>query len=103
MTILTLEYIRAHSRIDTNAEDSLLTLYGNAAEETIASYLNRGKTVNEMVSSLTEEYGAVPSAIMQAALMLVDVSYQYRAPVGPANAYVIPYTFDILVKPYMIL
>ena len=33
--------------------------------------------------------------------MLVDVSYQYRSPISPTNVSVVPYTFDILVKPYM--
>lgn len=103
MKILTLEYIKQHSRIDYDCEDELLGLYGDAAEVVLAQHLGRGKTVDDMVDSLTEEFGEVPAAIMQAALMLVDVSYQYRSPISPSNIYVVPYTFDILVKPYMIL
>lgn len=103
MKILTLEYIKQHSRIDYDCEDELLGLYGDAAEVVLAQHLGRGKTVDDMVDSLTEEFGEVPAAIMQAALMLVDVSYQYRSPISPSNIYVVPYTFDILVKPFMIL
>ena len=103
MKILTLEYIKQHSRIDYDCEDELLGLYGDAAEVVLAQHLGRGKTVDEMVDSLTEEFGEVPAAIMQAALMLVDVSYQYRSPISASNIYVVPYTFDILVKPFMIL
>lgn len=103
MNILTLDLIKSHSRIEIDAEDSLLQLYGNAAEEVLANYLNRGDTVTELVESLTTQYGGIPSAIIQAALMLVDTSYQYRAPITPGNINVVPYTFDILVKPYMIL
>lgn len=103
MKFLTLDYIKQHSRIDYDCEDELLGLYGNAAEEVLAQHLGRGKTVDEMVESLTEEFGEVPAAIIQAALMLVDVSYQYRSPISPSNIYVVPYTFDILVKPFMIL
>lgn len=103
MRFLTLEYIKAHSRIDYDCEDGLLELYGNAAESVLAQHLGRGKTVDDIVESLTDEFGEVPAAILQAALMLVDVSYQYRSPVSPTNIYVVPYTFDILVKPYMVL
>ena len=101
MKFLSLEYIKQHSRIDFDCEDGLLELYGDSAEDTLAQYLNRGKTVEEMVESLKEEYGKIPANIYHAALMLVDVSYQYRSPISPTNVSVVPYTFDILVKPYM--
>ena len=95
MKFLTLEYIKQHSRIVGDAEDELLTLYGEAAEETVLNWLNRSYT------NLVETYGEVPVAVKQAALMLVDTSYQYRSPITPGNVSVVPYTFDILVKPYM--
>ena len=103
MKILTLNYIKQHSRIDYDCEDELLELYGNAAENVLAQHLGRGKTVDDMVESLTDEYGEVPAAVMQAGLMLVDVSYQYRSSVNNTSIYTVPYTFDLLVKPYMIL
>ena len=95
MKWLTLEYIKAHSRIDYNAEDTLLELYGNAAEEMVLNTLSR--TYDDVL----EEYGEVPAPLYQAALMLVDLSYQQRAPISMQNLYVVPYTFDFLVKPYM--
>lgn len=101
MKILSLDFIKQHSRIDYDCEDDLLELYGDSAEETLAQYLNRGKTVDEMVADLKEVYGYIPAPLYHAALMLVDISYQYRSPVSPTNVSVVPYTFDILVKPYM--
>ena len=103
MEFLTLAYIKKHSRIDYDCEDSLLEIYGEAAEQVLAQHLNRGKTVDEMMASLTEEYGEMPKPIYQAALMLVDVSYQYRSPISSSNLYIVPYTFEMFVKPYMIL
>lgn len=103
MKILTLEYIKQHSRIDYDCEDELLGLYGDAAEVVLAQHLGRGKTVDDMVDSLTEEYGEVPASILQAGLMLVDTSYQYRSPVSQTSLYAVPYTFEFLVRPYMIL
>lgn len=35
--------------------------------------------------------------------MLVDVSYQYRNPISTSHLSIVPYTFDILIKPYMLL
>lgn len=97
MKYLTLDYIKQHSRIDYDCEDEILELYANSAEDTVMNYLNRS------FEDLIEEYGQVPPAIMHATLMLVDVSYQYRSPISPQNLYTVPYTFDVLVKPYMIL
>ena len=101
MKFLTLDYIKQHSRIDFDCEDDMLELYGDSAEETLAQYLNRGKTVDEMVADLKAVYGHIPAPIYHATLMLVDVSYQYRSPISPTNVSAVPYTFDILVKPYM--
>ena len=100
MKWLTIDYIKAHSRICCDCEDDLLNMYGGSAEEMIANYLNRG-TLAECDSSLREEYGKIPTNIMHAALMLVDVSYTYRSPITPTSLHVVPYTFDILIKPYM--
>lgn len=38
---------------------------------------------------------------MQAGLMLVDNSYLQRSPASSLNMSAVPYTFDLLVKPYM--
>ena len=101
MKYLEIDYIKQHSRIDFDCDDALLELYGESAEETVAQYLGRGKTVSEMAASLEQEYGTIPAAIRQATLMLVDVSYNNRSPIGPQQMSQIPYTFDLLIKPYM--
>ena len=95
MKWLTIDYIKKHSRLDFSDEDSVLELYANAAEDTVLNYLNR--TYQDII----EQYGEVPAAVRHATLMLVDVSYQYRSPISPSNVSVVPYTFDILIKPYM--
>lgn len=97
MKFLTLTDIKAHSRIDYDCEDSLLELYGGAAEDTLLNHI--GMTYEQLIAKYTN----VPTPLVQAALMLVDVSYQHRNPVSSQNMSVVPYTFDILVKPYVIL
>lgn len=95
MKWLTIDYIKQHSRLDFSDEDSVLDLYGSAAEETTLNYLNR--TYQELL----EQYGEVPAPIRQATLLLVDHSYTQRSPASAQNISIMPYAFDYLVKPYM--
>jgi len=97
MKFLTLEKIKAQCRIepDFHDEDELLEMYGESAEEVLLNHLCRS------YENLMEVYGHIPAPLIHASLMLVDVSYQHRSPVSPQNMSIVPYTFDILVKPYM--
>ena len=103
LKFLTLTNIKAQCRIDGDAEDSILTMYGQAAETTLAGYLgyvdnNNHPDVDAMLADFDNN---LPKPLYQAALMLVDVSYQYRNPISNQNMSVVPYTFDLLVKPYV--
>lgn len=95
MKWLTLEWIKAHSRIDFDGEDELLELYGESAEDTVLNVINRSYT------DVIEHYGEVPKPLFVAALMLVETSYTQRAPISMQNLYTVPYAFDMMVKPYM--
>ena len=95
MKWLTLEQIKQQLRLDDDIENELLTSYGESAEATVLNYLNRS------YQDLIDTYGKVPVPVVHASLMLVDVSYQYRSPINPTNISQVPYTFDILMKPYM--
>lgn len=95
MKWLTIDYIKEHSRIDSNAENNLLELYGSAAEEMCLN------TMNRTYENLIAKYGSVPDPVKQASLMLVDLSYMQRSPISAVNMSAVPYTFDFLIKPYM--
>lgn len=97
MRWMTLEQIKAHSRIDFDVDDTLLELYADAAETTVLNVCNTS------YEAIMAKYGEMPAPIQQATLMLIDHSYQQRSPVSAQNLYTVPYTFDLLVKPYMIL
>ena len=97
MKYLTLEMIKSHSRIQFDCEDDLLQLYAESAEDTVLNMLNR--SYDDLVSA----YGEVPKPVIQATLMLVDNSYINRSPVSPQQLYQVPYTIDVLLKPYIIL
>lgn len=95
MKFLTLDWIKAHSRIDFDIEDELLTLYGASAEDTLLNLIGRSYT------EVLEQYGEVPVPLMQCALMLVEASYTVRTPASAMTLYAVPYSFDLLIKPYM--
>ena len=98
MKFLTFDRIKQQLRLDdaqAEMEGDLLTMYGESAEEVVMN------TIRRDYQNIMETYGAVPAPIIHAALMLVDVSYQHRSPVSSQNMSTVPYTFDLLVKPYM--
>lgn len=98
MKFLTFDQIKAQLRIDDEQaleEHDLLELYGDSAEDMVLN------TCNRPMEDIIEQYGMVPKALVQAGLMLVAQSYQHREPASPQNLSVVPYAFDLLLKPYM--
>lgn len=103
MKFLTIDKIKQQLRLDCTCEAELLQAYGNSAEATLAAYIGFVDDNNlPSVDKMLEAYGGtMPAPLVQAALMLVDTSYQFRSPVSAQNMSVVPYTFDLLVKPYV--
>lgn len=97
MKWLTLEYIKAHARITHDIENELLTSYGEVAEEAILNLLNR--TYEDLLAT----YGEVPKAIVQASVLLAAQWYNDREAVASAPMSAIPYNFDFILKPYIVL
>jgi len=98
MKFLTFEQIKAQLRLDDEQaamEQDLLCDYGEAAEETVLNICNR--TLEDII----EQYGKVPAPIRNAARMLVDNAYKERSPISPQSMSTVPYTFDLMLKPYM--
>ena len=95
MTIITLEEIKANSRIEGNAEDTLLESLGEAAEVTVLNLIERTK------EDIEAEFGKVPAPIRQAILMYADHLYNHRGIVNPTALYNVPYSIDAMIKPYI--
>ena len=98
MEYLTVEYIKAHSRIDYDCEDDLIDLYGSAAERAVLNLLNRSlddlKEAND---------GMVPPDVIVATFQLADNLIQHRAPAEQIHLSSVPYGYDLMLKPYMAL
>ena len=97
MKWLTTDWIKAHSRIDFDCEDSLLELYGNAAENGILRLLNR--SWEDVRENLSDE--DINGSLMIAGLMLTEHLYTHRGPIENVQPYQIPYNIDFYVKPFM--
>lgn len=98
MKFLTFDMIKAQLRLDdeqAKLEYDLLKEYGEAAEDTVLNICNR--TLEDII----EQYGQVPAPLRNAARMLVDNAYKERSPVSPQNMLPVPYSFDLMLKPYM--
>lgn len=96
MKFLTLELIKNHSRIDSDYENKILERYGNGAENNLFRLLDR--TYDEV---LAMNGGEFPDDLVVAALMLVDILYNYRNPHANIHLSSVGYTFDFFVKPYI--
>lgn len=97
MQYLTIDYIKKHSRIDFDYENEAIAQYGEASERAILNLL--GRSYDDLIAT----YGEVPTPVIQATFELVDNLIQHRSPIEQVSMSVVPYSFDLMLKPYMIL
>ena len=97
MILTTLDYIRAHTRIDSDFEDTILELYADSAEAQALNYM--GRSADDLFAS----YGGIPAPVVHAVCMLTEHAYRHRNPVSERNMWEVPYTVTARLKPYMIL
>lgn len=96
MKWLSIEFIKKHSRIDSDCEDDLLELYGDSAEETIMDITRRSyEELKDMGG------GKIPAKLYEAGLMLVENSYNHRKPSSTQQLYDVPCGFDMRIKDYI--
>lgn len=100
MKWITLNDIKDQLRLEREFtdEDTLLTRYGNAAEQFVLNYLCR--TEEELKAMNADDPTKVPEDIIQGTLIIVDAFYQYRGPFSTQNLYLVDYGFDALVSWY---
>lgn len=97
LRFLSLEQIKHHLRIepDETMYDEELTMYGASAEQAAINYIER------TIESLYEEYGEIPADIVHACLCRVGTAFKYREDVTDRTLYRLPYTWDMLLLPYV--
>lgn len=98
MEYLTVEYIKAHSRVDYDCEDDLIDLYGAAAEKAVINLL--GRSLDDLKAA---NDGLVPPDVIVATFQLADSLIRHRSPTEQVNLSSVPYGYDLMLKPYMLL
>ena len=105
MKFLTLQEIKAQCRIeeDFTLEDTLLTAYGSASEKALLRVCNR--TYDDLLENFGEDDDegseVVPPDFRVAALMLAKHLYEHRGPTENVSLSMVPYSIDLLIKPFM--
>lgn len=104
MKYLTIDYIKAHSRIDFDCDDAQLQLYGEAAEEAMLNLLARSyEDIVETFGRVTgdeETDMPVPASIVNGTLLIACYLYENRSIDSQVKSEVVP-GLPLLIKPYM--
>ena len=113
LKIVTLSELKAQMRVEENDEDALITQYGIAAERQVITETRR--TYDELLAIGYAEYNDTepasndsidakwfPAMLRVAILMFAAQLYRNREPVASGTIVAaIPYTLEVLVKPYV--
>ena len=108
---VTMAELKQQMRVDYEEEDSIIRAYGRAAEDAIVKGTSRSE--DELLRmGYEEEMGQVPTAeemvgveyfpsrLKVAILMFAANLYRNREPVASVAQNAVPYSFDVLTKPY---
>ena len=113
LKIVTLSELKAQMRVEEDDEDALITQYGIAAERQVIAETRR--TYDELLAMGYAEYNDTepasndsidakwfPAMLRVAILMFAAQLYRNREPVVSGTIVAaIPYTLEVLVKPYV--
>ena len=98
MKYLTLDYIKAHSRIDYDCENEIIEKYASAAENSILLLLNR--TIDDLKEA---NDGEVPEEVIVATMQLTDNLIRHRSPIEQTSLSIVPYNFELMLRQHMVL
>lgn len=98
MYAITVEEIKANSRIDCDDEDVLLEQIGEAAEQMVENGIRRS------MAEVEADYGGViPAPLKRASLMLADHLYTNRGATGTIVTGTLPMGVQTMIRPYILL
>lgn len=116
MKIVTLDELKKQMRVDIEEEDSLITLYGAAAEDYVIESTRRsipelnllgyvrkhgGEDLSEPDAvEISRDNSNFPQPLKVAILMYAAHLYRNREPVAGIAQNAVPHTLDALIKPY---
>lgn len=95
LKFLTIPMMKAHLRLDDDADETMLTMYAASAEQAALSYMGRS------IESLYEDYGGIPAPIISACLCRVATAWKHREDITDRNLYLLPYAWEAQLLPYV--
>lgn len=114
--IVTLDELKSQMRVDIEEEDSLIALYGVAAENYVVESTRRtipelnllgylrvhgGEELSEPDAvGISKDNKNFPQTLKVAILMYAAHLYRNREPVAGIAQNAVPHTLDALIKPY---
>lgn len=100
--MISLEEAKLHLRVDSSAEDALITLYIGAARTLIEQHIQRKLVILDRFSTLAENEVEIDDAIKAAALLLIGNLYENReATTEKLNE--LPLGYWSLIQPYRLM
>lgn len=75
LSLVTLDEIKAHCRIEHSEEDALISIYGEAAEQSVLRYLNQTAPLSDHDGT---PFSETPQPIRAAVLLHVGDLYEHR-------------------------
>lgn len=110
LKVVNIEELKQQMRVDFEEENEIIALYGEAAEDVVIKGTRR--TLEELCRiGYEEQTGEIapeelpdgnwfPVRLKLAVLMMAAHSYRNREPVASVGQNIVPYAYDVLVKPY---
>lgn len=108
LRVVTLDELKMQMRVDLEEEDAIIEAYGMAAEDTVASMTRRtleelaviGRAEAQLAGEVEDVAADFPPRLKVAVLMLAAHWYRNREPVATVAMNAVPYSLEVLVKPY---
>ena len=95
LQVVTMAELKQQMRVDFEDEDTVIGLYGKAAEDSIINMTRRS------LEELIAVDGTVPARLKLAILILAAHFYRNREPVAGVAQNPVPYSIAVLVKPFV--
>ena len=101
-TLLTLTVAKAHLKVDTSDEDTLITLYLGAAEASAAMFLNRTIYADSGAMGSDLDGIVINDTLSAAILLTLGHLYEHRSSVDTVQKQEVPLGVAHLLQPYRI-
>lgn len=102
MSITPIATLKSHLRITHSAEDTLIQLYLDAAEQAVANRVQRPLIASNATPAADSDELAMGWDVTAAVLLFAAHLYEHREAVTEGSAVVLPMSFDYLLAAHRV-